>query len=87
VLRWGYVPLEKMVEEPARVYTPASEAMLLRRLSLDLRGTAVGKLAAEVPQWFERLDFLGLPKGAVGLFGRMAMPRRVKLALGDPGEG
>jgi hypothetical protein len=55
--------------------------------SLDLRGTAVGKLAAEVPQWFERLEFLGLPKGAVGLFGRMAMPRRVKLALGDAGEG
>jgi hypothetical protein len=40
-----------------------------------------------VPQWFERLEFLGLPKGAVGLFGRMAMPRRVKLALGDAGEG
>jgi len=55
--------------------------------SLDLRGTAVGKLAAEAPQWFERLEFLGLPKGAVGLFGRMAMPRRVKLAIGDAGEG
>lgn len=55
--------------------------------SLDLRGTAVGKLAAEVPQWFERLEFLGLPKGAVGMFDRLGMPRRVKLAIGDPGEG
>ena len=55
--------------------------------SLDLRGTAVGKLAAEIPQWFANLEFLGLPKGALGLFGRMAMPRRVKLAIGDPGEG
>jgi len=50
--------------------------------SLDLRGTAVGRLAAEVPQWFEQLEFLGLPKGAVGLFSRMTMPRRVKLAIG-----
>jgi hypothetical protein len=56
--------------------------------SLDLRGTAVGKLAAEIPQWFEQLEFLGLPKGAVGLFARMGMPRRVKLAVGDgPEEG
>ena len=50
---------------------------------LDLRGTAVGKLGAEVPGWFEHLEFLGLPKGAVGMFGRMGMPRRVKLVLGD----
>jgi len=50
--------------------------------SLDLRGTAVGKLAAEVPSWFEQLEFLGLPAGAVGLFSRMTMPRRVKLAVG-----
>ncbi|MFM7292274.1 MAG: DnaJ domain-containing protein [Planctomycetia bacterium] len=50
--------------------------------SLDLRGTAVGKLAAEVPSWFERLEFLGLPAGAVGLFSRLSMPRRVKLAIG-----
>jgi hypothetical protein len=50
---------------------------------LDLRGTKVGKLAAEVPGWFEHLEFLGLPKGAVGLFSRMTMPRRVKLALDD----
>jgi hypothetical protein len=50
--------------------------------SLDLRGTAVGKLAAEVPSWFEHLEFLGLPVGAVGLFSRMSMPRRVKLAIG-----
>jgi len=50
--------------------------------SLDLRGTAVGKLAAEVPSWFEHLEFLGLPAGAVGIFSRMTMPRRVKLAIG-----
>ncbi|MFM9194174.1 MAG: DnaJ domain-containing protein [Planctomycetia bacterium] len=50
--------------------------------SLDLRGTAVGKLAADVPSWFERLEFLGLPAGAVGLFSRLSMPRRVKLAIG-----
>lgn len=50
--------------------------------SLDLRGTAVGKLAAEVPSWFEHLEFLGLPAGAVGLFSRMTMPRRIKLAIG-----
>jgi hypothetical protein len=53
---------------------------------LDLRGTAVGKLGAEVPQWFENLEFLGLPKGAVGMFARMTMPRRLKLALGDGPE-
>lgn len=51
--------------------------------SLDLRGTAVGKLAAEIPQWFEQLEFLGLPKGALGLLGRLGMPRRVKLVVGD----
>ena len=50
---------------------------------LDLRGTRVGKLGGELPGWFERLEFLGLPKGAVGLFGRMAMPRRITLELGD----
>jgi len=50
--------------------------------SLDLRGTAVGKLALEAPQWFEHLEFLGLPPGAVGLFSRMSMPRRVRLAIG-----
>ena len=54
--------------------------------SLDLRGTAVGKLATEAPQWFEQLEFLGLPKGAVGLFGRMAMPRRVRVEIGDGGK-
>ena len=54
---------------------------------LDLRGTRVGKLAADVPGWFEQLEFLGLPKGALGMFARMTMPRRVRLALGDtPGE-
>ena len=50
--------------------------------SLDLRGTAVGRLAAETPRWFEHLEFLGLPEGAVGLFARLAMPRRVTLAIG-----
>jgi len=50
---------------------------------LDLRGTQVGKLAAEVPGWFEQLEFLGLPKNALGMFARMTMPRRVRLALGD----
>jgi len=51
--------------------------------ALDLRGTAVGKLAADLPKWFEQLEFLGLPKGAVGMLGRFAMPRRVKLVVGD----
>lgn len=51
--------------------------------SLDLRGTGVGKLAGEIPQWFEQLEFLGLPKGAIGVFGRLGMPRRVKLVVGD----
>ena len=50
---------------------------------LDLRGTQVGKLAAEVPGWFERLEFLGLPKGSLGMLARLAMPRRIKLELGD----
>ncbi|MFM9011221.1 MAG: hypothetical protein ACKON8_10215 [Planctomycetota bacterium] len=53
----------------------------LRRL--DLRGTQVGKLGAEAAQWFERLEFLGLPKGTVGMLGRLAIPRRVKLEIGD----
>jgi len=51
--------------------------------ALDLRGTAVGRLAAETPSWFEKLEFLGLPAGALGLFARMTMPRRVKLAIGS----
>jgi len=50
---------------------------------LDLRGTAVGKLVLETPQWFEQLEFLGVPRQAVGLFSRMAVPRRVTLAVGD----
>ena len=50
---------------------------------LDLRGTQVGKLAAEVPGWFERLEFLGLPKGSLGMLARLAMPRRIKLEFGD----
>lgn len=51
--------------------------------SLDLRGTAVGKLAAETPKWFEHLEFLGLPSGALGMLARLGMPRRVKLVVGD----
>ncbi len=51
--------------------------------TLDLRGTAVGKLGAEVPKWFEHLEFLGLPKGSVGMLGRLGMPRRLKLIVGD----
>ena len=54
--------------------------------SLDLRGTAVGKLAAEVPTWCPHLEFLGLPTGSVGLFSRMSMPRRVKLAIGPAAD-
>ena len=54
--------------------------------SLDLRGTAVSKLAPETPLWFPQLEFLGLPPGAVGLFSRMSLPRRVKLAIGDGTE-
>lgn len=51
---------------------------------LDLRGTQVtSKLAGEIPGWFERLEFLGLPKGSVGMIARLSMPRRVKLELGD----
>ncbi len=51
--------------------------------SLDLRGTAVGKLVAEAPRWFPQLEFLGAPTGTVGLLGRLAMPGRLKLALGN----
>jgi curved DNA-binding protein CbpA len=54
--------------------------------SLDLRGTGVGKIAAEIPRWYEHLEFLGLPKGALGLLGRLGMPRRIKLATGDGPE-
>lgn len=51
---------------------------------LDLRGTQVtSKLAGEIPGWFERLEFLGLPKGSLGMLARLGMPRRVKLELGD----
>jgi hypothetical protein len=50
---------------------------------LDLRGTQVGRLAGEIPGWFERLEFLGLPKGSLGMLARLAMPRRIKLELGD----
>lgn len=50
--------------------------------SLDLRGTAVGRMAAEAPTWFEHLEFLGLPKGAVGLFGRLGLSTRVRVEVG-----
>jgi len=49
---------------------------------LDLRGTAVGKLGSEAATWFEKLEFLGLPKGSVGMLARLALPRRVRLELG-----
>ena len=39
-LRWRHRPLAQMPEEPTHRYTPASDVALLRRLSLDLRGTA-----------------------------------------------
>ena len=54
---------------------------------LDLRGTAVGKLVLEAPQWFEQLEFLGVPRQATGLFSRLAVPRRVTLAVGDAAAG
>ncbi|MDA0256059.1 MAG: hypothetical protein O3A18_14400 [Planctomycetota bacterium] len=54
----------------------------LRRL--DLRGTKVtSKLAGDIPGWFERLEFLGLPKGTLGMFARLGMPRRVTVEQGD----
>ena len=31
----------------------------------------------------ERLEFLGLPKGSLGMLARLAMPRRITLELGD----
>jgi hypothetical protein len=50
---------------------------------LDLRATPIsGKLVGELPGWFERLEFLGLPKGSLGMFARLGMPRRVKVELG-----
>ena len=39
VIRWGYKPLASQVELPAPSYTPLPDHALLRRLSLDLRGT------------------------------------------------
>jgi hypothetical protein len=50
---------------------------------LDLRGNAVSKLALEAVQWFEQLEFLGLPAATVGFFTRMSLPRRVKLVVGE----
>jgi hypothetical protein len=49
---------------------------------LDLRGTQVsGKRVGELSGWFERLEFLGLPKGSLGMFARLGMPRRIKIEL------
>jgi hypothetical protein len=59
-----------------------SDEGLMNLRQLDLRGTRVGRLGAEAAQWFEKLEFLGLPKGAVGMLGRLAMPRRLKLEIG-----
>lgn len=67
-LRWRHVPLDQLSEEPAHVYTPASDATVLRRLSLDLRGTTPTekelsqlvkgrKLDAFVDEWLESKDF------------------------------
>ena len=68
-LRWRHKPLEQMSEEPARTYSPAPDSALLRRLSLDLRGTTptekelaaflAGKRSAEafVEEWFAGKDF------------------------------
>lgn len=53
----------------------------LRRL--DLRGTRIGRLGGEIPGWFERLEFLGLPKGSLGMLARLSLPRRIRLELGD----
>jgi hypothetical protein len=38
-IRWSYKPVAELPEEPAPQYTPATDAAILRRLSLDLRGT------------------------------------------------
>lgn len=67
-LRWGYVPLEKLPEEAPRTYTPAPDNVLLRRLSLDLRGTTPTekefsqllkgkKLDAFIDEWMASKDF------------------------------
>ncbi len=39
VIRWTHKPLDQLPQEPAPQYTPASDEAVLRRLSLDLRGT------------------------------------------------
>jgi hypothetical protein len=49
---------------------------------LDLRGTAVSKLGLEAAKWFEQLEFLGLPSGAVGFLSRFGLPSRVRLVVG-----
>lgn len=38
-IRWSYRPVAQLPEEPAPQYTRADDATLLRRLSLDLRGS------------------------------------------------
>jgi hypothetical protein len=39
-IRWGHTPLSAMPEVPPPTFTPAPDHAVLRRLSLDLRGTA-----------------------------------------------
>ena len=38
-IRWSHVDFDKLPEAPPPAYAPASDAAILRRLSLDLRGT------------------------------------------------
>ncbi len=67
-LRWRHVPLAALPEAPAHTYTKAPDAMLLRRMSLDLRGTTPTerelaqllkgrKLEAFADDWMESKDF------------------------------
>ncbi len=68
-VRWRHVPLAQLSAEPARTYTPAPPSALLRRLSLDLRGTAPSEkelhqllesqrsAEALVEEWIESKDF------------------------------
>jgi hypothetical protein len=39
VIRWSYTPVPELPEEPAPSYQRADDATLLRRLSLDIRGS------------------------------------------------
>ena len=68
VLRWRHTSLEELPEEPTRTYTPAPDTMVLRRISLDLRGTTPTEkelasllkgrsLDSFVDEWLESKDF------------------------------